>query len=56
MSKLCLIHGGVKFGEEEQVMEFNKLALDDGDSDDEGGDDMESEEDIEMDGYDMDEL
>ena len=34
-------------------MEFNQLNLDDGDSDDE---DMDSEEEIEFDGYDMDEL
>ena len=48
MSKLCLIHGAVKYGEEEQVMEFNNLSLDDVDSDDENGDvdDMGSEEEI----------
>lgn len=38
-------------------MEFNQLNLDDGDSDDEdAGEDMDSEEEIEFDGYDMDEL
>lgn len=55
MSKLVLIHGGVRYGEEEQLIEFNKISFDD----DEGSDDendMDSESEIEFEGYDLDEL
>lgn len=54
MKKLVLIHGGIKTGEEDQVLEFNEIHADDGsDSED---DDLTMEDDIEFEGYDLDKL
>lgn len=50
MNKLITIHGGVKYGEEEELLNIHPLEDEDGD------DELISEEEIQFDGYDLEKL
>lgn len=54
MNKLVMIHGGIKTGQDEQVMEFNEIGPSDGSDDDD--DELASETEVEFEGYDFDKL